>query len=249
MGDLLYGMHPVFEALMAARREFKNLYIAKGRGSKGVQALVDQAQAKGVPVEYRGQPFFQSQLGKTTHQGVAARVGALPLSDYSSVLATSKKEDAPPFVLALDGIIDPQNLGSLVRTALALGVHGIVLPKVRSAPLSPAVSKASSGAMERMVFARVSNLVAFLRRSKEAGLWVVGTDVGSGEPVDQADLSVSLVLVIGGEEKGMRPLVQKTCDFVVSIPQKAEINSLNAAVAGAIVMYEVVRQRRMVTGH
>jgi 23S rRNA (guanosine2251-2'-O)-methyltransferase len=242
--ELLYGIHPVFEALVAGRREFKNLYIGKGRRSKGIEALLERAKAKGIPVEYKEQAFFQSQLGKTTHQSVAARVGGLPMADWEAILRRSKKEGSLPFILALDGIIDPQNLGSLVRTALAMGVHGIVLPKVRAAPLTPTVSKASSGAMEHMAFSRVSNVVAFLRRSKEAGLWVVGTEVRSGISVDQADLTVGLVVVIGGEDKGIRPLVRKTCDFVVSIPQKAEINSLNAAVAGAMVMYEVVRQRR-----
>jgi 23S rRNA (guanosine2251-2'-O)-methyltransferase len=248
MGDLLYGIHPVFEALAAGRREFKGLYIAKDRKGKAVEVLGERARAKGIPVAYEGQAFFQSQLGPTTHQGVAARVGGLPVEDFGCVLRRSQKEASSSFFLALDGITDPQNLGSLVRTALAMGVQGVVLPKARAAPLSAAVSKASSGAMEHMVFCRVSNLVAALRRSKEAGLWIVGTDVGSGEPVDQTDLTVGLILVIGGEAKGMRPLVRKTCDFVVTIPQQAKINSLNAAVAGAVVMYEIVRQRRLVTG-
>jgi 23S rRNA (guanosine2251-2'-O)-methyltransferase len=125
-----------------------------------------------------------------------------------------------------------------------MGVHGIILPKSRAAPLSPAVSKASAGAMEHMLFARVANLVAALQRLKKAGLWVVGSHAGSQNAVDQADFDVGLVLVIGGEDKGLRPLVCKTCDYLVRVPQKTGIDSLNAAVAGAMVMYEVTRQRR-----
>ena len=128
-----------------------------------------------------------------------------------------------------------------------MGVHGIILPKARAAPLSPAVSKASAGAMEHMLFARVPNLVAALQRLKKAGLWVAGAHGGSERPADQADFNVGLVLVIGGENKGIRPLVRKTCDYLVSVPQKGTIDSLNAAVAGAIVMYEIVRQRKRVS--
>lgn len=200
--ELLYGIHPVFEALVAGRRQIKSVYIGKGRRTKGIEELLERAGAKGIPVETKGQSFFQSQMGISAHQSVAARVGGLPVDDQEAILRRSQKEGSLPFILALDGIIDPQNLGSLVRTGLAMGVHGIVLPKARSAPLTPTVSKASAGAMEHMVFSRVSNLVAFLRRSKEAGLWVVGTDVRSGMSVDQADLTVGLALVIGGKKKG-----------------------------------------------
>jgi 23S rRNA (guanosine2251-2'-O)-methyltransferase len=125
-----------------------------------------------------------------------------------------------------------------------MGVHGILLPKVRTAPLSPAVSKASAGAMEHMLFARIPNLVAALGRLKKAGVWVVGAHADSEQRLDQADLNVGLVVVIGGEHKGIRPLVRKTCDYLVSIPQETMVDSLNAAVAGAIVIYEIVRQRR-----
>jgi 23S rRNA (guanosine2251-2'-O)-methyltransferase len=162
------------------------------------------------------------------------------------MLARAQEADELPLILALDGVMDPQNLGSLVRTALGMGVHGTILTKARSAPLSPVASKASAGAMEHMLFARVPNLVAALQRFKEAGLWIVGGHRTSGQPVFQADFRVGLAFVIGGEGRGLRPLVRKHCDYLVSIPQKKGIDSLNAAVAGAIVMYEIVRQRRVV---
>ncbi|MGD9022274.1 MAG: 23S rRNA (guanosine(2251)-2'-O)-methyltransferase RlmB [Deltaproteobacteria bacterium] len=244
MGDLLYGIHPIYEALAAGRRAFKKVYVSKSPGTKGVRTLLERAQTEGVSVEHRTPDFFRSRLGGLVHQGVAAQVSDLPLVDERTILKKAEAGPGLPLILALDGIVDPQNLGSLVRTALAMGVHGILLPKVRTAPLSPAVSKASAGAMEHMLFARIPNLVAALGRLKKAGVWVVGAHADSEQRLDQADLNVGLVVVIGGEHKGIRPLVRKTCDYLVSIPQETMVDSLNAAVAGAIVVYEIVRQRR-----
>jgi len=243
MSDLLYGIHPVYEALAAGRRKFKTLYISKRRKTKGIQGLLERAQAEGIPIQYREQDYFRSLLGGSVHQGVAARAGDYPLVDIGAILRKAETDARLPIVLALDGIVDPQNLGSLIRTALAMGAHGIILAKDRSAHLSPSVSKASAGAMEHTLIARVPNLVAALKELKGAGLWVVGAHVGSDQRVDEADFNLGLVLVIGGEEKGIRPLVRKTCDYLVSVPQENVVDSLNAAVAGAIIMYEVVRQR------
>jgi 23S rRNA (guanosine2251-2'-O)-methyltransferase len=247
MGDLLYGIHPLYEALAAGRRKFKEVYVSKSRGAKGVQTLLELARTQGIPVRRKAPDFFRARFGDKVHQGVAAQVDDFPLVDETTILKKAESDSRLPLVLALDGIIDPQNLGSLVRTAVAMGVHGIIFPKARAAPLSPAVSKASAGAMEHMLFARVSNLVAALQRFKKAGLWVVGAHAGSELPVDQADYNVGLILVIGGENKGIRLLVRKTCDYLVSIPQKGVLDSLNAAVAGGIVMYEIVRQRKKVS--
>lgn len=211
---------------------------------------MDQARTRGIPVVYQPEAFSCSKLAGATHQGIAADVGSLPLADEDAMLRRAEREGRPAFVLVLDGITDPQNLGALVRTALAMGVHGVVLPKNRSAPLSAAVSKASSGAMEHMVFRRVTNLVSCLQGLKDRGLWVIGADKGGRTPVFEADLTIDLAFVIGGEEKGIRPLVRKTCDLLVCILQADTIDSLNAAAAGAMVMYEAVRQRQgMVSGY
>lgn len=247
MGDLLYGIHPLCEALAAGRRKFKRVYVSKSRGTRGVQALLRRARNQGIPIQYKAPDYFRSHLGDSVHQGVAAQVSDFPLADQHTILKKAETDRELPLILALDGIVDPQNLGSLVRTALGMGVHGIVLPKARSAPLSVTVSKASAGAMEHMLFARVPNLVGALQQFKKAGLWVVGAHCGSAQAVDKADFNVGLVLVIGGEGRGIRPLVRKTCDYLVSVPQKMVVNSLNAAVAGAIVMYEIARQRRKVS--
>jgi 23S rRNA (guanosine2251-2'-O)-methyltransferase len=244
MGDLLYGIHPLCEALSAGRRKIKRIFVSKGRGTKGIQALLKGARDGGIPVEYKAPDYFRSRLGGCVHQGVAADVGKFSLEDENTILEKAETDGELPLILALDGIEDPQNLGSLVRTALGMGFHGVVLPKARVAPLSPAVSKASAGAMEHMLFARVSNLVGALQRFKKDGLWIVGAHGGSAQAADQVDFNMGIVLVIGGESKGIRPLVRKTCDYLVSVPQKKIVNSFNAAVAGAIVMYEITRQRR-----
>ena len=243
MSHLLYGIHPVHEALLAGRRKFKAVYVSKSRKGKGIGPLVSQARAEGIPVESRPPDYFRSCLSDSVHQGVAAEVGKIPLSDERAMLKNAEARGELPLLLALDGVEDPQNLGSLVRSALAMGVHGLILPKVRSAPLSPVVSKASSGAMEHMLFARVPNLVAMLEGLKKAGLWIMGAHGAAGEPVDQIDFGIGLALVIGGEDKGLRPLVRKTCDYLVSIPQRTVVDSLNASIAGAIIMYEITRQR------
>ena len=241
--SLIYGIHPLHEALVAGRREFRAVYVSKTRRAKGVEPVLRRARQQKIPVHVKDPNYFKSRLGDVVHQGVAAHVGELPLADEQAILKKAEKANELPLLLALDGIVDPQNLGSIVRTALALGVHGVVFPKARAAPLSPAVSKASAGAMEHMLFARVPNLVAALKGLKKAGLWVVGAHPGSKTLLNQADFTVGLAVVMGGEGKGVRPLVRKTCDYLVSIPQSRGVDSLNAAVAGAIVMYEIARQR------
>ena len=243
MSDFLYGIHPVYEALIAGRRAFKKLYVSKSRQAKGIEDLLLRAEAEGIPIQYSEPKYLESLLGDLVHQGVAASVGNYPFVDIGAILKKAETDGEYPMILALDGIVDPQNLGSLIRTSLAMGIHGIILAKDRTAPLSPSVSKASAGAVEHMLIARVTNLVSALIRLKKAGLWVVGAHADSEQRVDESDFNVGLVLVIGGEGKGIRPLVRKTCDYLVSVPQKKLFDSLNAAVAGAIVMYEIVRQR------
>jgi len=244
MSELLFGVHPVYEALVAQRRRVDNVYIFSRRKDRGVKRLSSLAARRGVPVAYVNGGVFKAELKDVVHQGVAARVGGLPMADMATLLAHRVRDRTTPLVLAPDGIVDPQNLGSIIRSAKAMGVHAVILPKVRCAPLSAATSKASAGAMEHMRFVRVSNMVSALQAFKKQGYWIVGATARTELAINEADLSLPLVLVVGGEEKGVRPLVSKTCDFLVSIPQVGEVDSLNAAVAGAIVMYEVMRQRR-----
>lgn len=242
MSELIYGIHSVIEALKAGRRVFERIYVAEGRTPKRVALIIDLAAARGITVQSGRSSVFESLSGQI-HQGIAAEVSAYPLADLSAILHRSEADARPAFILVVDHVVDPQNLGSIIRTALAAGVHGIILPKVRAASPSPTVSRTSSGGMEHALIACVTNISEVLKRLKTKGLWIVGTVIGSSTDIYSVDLTADIALVVGNEENGIRPLVRKQCDFLVSIPQTDAVGSLNAAVAGAIALYEVVRQR------
>jgi len=244
MWEILYGVHPVLEALRAERRRFKEIYISKKRRvKKEVAEIIRIAHAKDIPIKYRDNTYFNTTLESVVHQGVMARVDRYPLVDLSIILKRYRVENALPFILVLDGITDPQNLGSIIRTGVAAGIHGIVIPKDRSASPTPAVSKVSAGAMEHIMIARVTNITSTLKRLKKEGLWIVGADANAEQSIYGTDLKIGLALVLGGEEKGVRPLVKKTCDLIISIPQQETVSSLNVAIAGAIIIFEIIRQR------
>ncbi|MDL1978514.1 MAG: 23S rRNA (guanosine(2251)-2'-O)-methyltransferase RlmB [Deltaproteobacteria bacterium] len=242
MSELIYGIHSVIEALKAGRRAFERIYVAEGRTPKRVALIIDLAAARGITVQSGRSSVFESLSGQI-HQGIAAEVSAYPLADLSAILHRSEADARPAFILVVDHVVDPQNLGSIIRTALAAGVHGIILPKVRAASPSPTVSRTSSGGMEHALIACVTNISEVLKRLKTKGLWIVGMVIGSSTDIYSVDLTADIALVVGNEENGIRPLVRKQCDFLVSIPQTDAVGSLNAAVAGAIALYEVVRQR------
>ncbi len=243
--EILYGIHPVFEALKAGRRDFFEIYIAKDKTSKRIDKLVAIAESMKVPVE-RVEPLtLKSITGTDLHQGLGARTGPFPISEISDIFDGVRSNDANHLLLLLDNIMDPHNLGALIRTALCVGVDGIIIPKDRSVPPTPAVSKASAGALEHIRLARVTNMVNTIKALKEKGLWIAGMEKTSDKSIFFSDLTGPVAIVIGGEEKGMRPLVKKHCDFLMSIPQTGQVNSLNASVAGAVVMYEAFRQRHL----
>ncbi len=185
---------------------------------------------------------LQRITGSDLHQGVGARVGEYPFAAFDDFLIDIQPGNND-FLLLLDNVVDPHNLGALVRTALCVGVRGIIITKDRSASPTPAVSKASAGALEHVMLCKVTNMVETIKEIKEKGFWVVGMDAGAEKTVFSCELGDRLAIVIGGEGKGIRPLVKTNCDFLVSIPQKGSISSLNASVAGAVVMYEAFRQR------
>jgi len=243
--EILYGIHPVFEALKAGRRDFFEVYIAKDKTSKRIDKLVAIAESMKVPVE-RVEPLtLKSMTGTDLHQGLGARTGPFPISEISDIFDCVQTDDENHLLLLLDNIMDPHNLGALIRTALCVGVDGIIIPKDRSVPPTPAVSKASAGALEHIRLVRVTNMVNTIKDLKEKGLWIAGMEKTSDKSIFFSDLTGPVAIVIGGEEKGMRPLVKKHCDFLMSIPQKGQVNSLNASVAGAVVMYEAFRQRHL----
>ena len=243
--EILYGIHSVLEALKAGRRQIFALYVTKDKVSKRLSKVVGAAEALNVPVKSINPAQLESMSGSDHHQGIGAVVSPYPLVGIADIVGRAESVAADCFLLLLDNVIDPHNLGALVRTALCAGIGGIVIPKDRSALPTPAVSKASAGALEHVSLVRVTNMVNTINVLKKKGLWIAGLDIAAKRSIYLSDLSGSIAIVIGGEEKGMRPLVKKQCDILMSIPQSSRINSLNASVAGAVVMYEAFRQRSL----
>jgi 23S rRNA (guanosine2251-2'-O)-methyltransferase len=238
--EFLYGIHPVSESIRAGRRKILELFVTRRGRSQRLESLAARATTANLPVHRVSDEKLNAMAGGDAHQGVTARVATCPTVGIEAI----GQGAASPFVIILDSILDPQNFGAVVRTALCAGVHGMVIAKDRAAPPSPAVSRASAGALEHMPLARVTNLVAAIERLKADGLWIAGLAPEAEQSVYATDLATPLGIVIGGEQKGIRPLVRKHCDHLVAIPQHGPLDSLNASVAGAVVIYEALRQRR-----
>ncbi len=241
--EILYGLHPVLEALRADRRDFYEVFVAAGKTAERVRRATALAESKGIPVKTVSSARLSEIIRNGMHQGIAARVSLYPLVDLEAILELPAEKQGSHFILLLDNILDPHNFGALVRSADGVGIDGIIIPKDRSAPPSPAAVKASSGALEHARLVRVTNMASTIRELKKQGIWIVGLDLKATQPIFKSDLADSIALVIGGEEKGVRPLVLAHCDFLVSIPQVGRVESLNASVAGAVAMYEAYRQR------
>ncbi|UCD90273.1 MAG: 23S rRNA (guanosine(2251)-2'-O)-methyltransferase RlmB [Desulfobacterales bacterium] len=241
--EILYGIHPVVEAISACRRDIYEVYIEKGKTSQRVKRALALAESKKIPIVSVKPSALKSITGSEIHQGIGAKASGYAYAKLSEIDDNIQKGRSNGLILLLDNILDPQNLGALIRTALCVQVDGIIIPKDRSALPTPAVSKASAGALEHISLVRVVNMARTMKMLKEMGWWIVGMDSVSDQSIFSSDLTGSVAIVIGGEDKGIRPLVKNHCDFLMSIPQAGPISSLNAAVAGAIAMYEVFRQR------
>jgi 23S rRNA (guanosine2251-2'-O)-methyltransferase len=239
--ERLTGIHAVREAL-AARRPVQSVVIAKGRHGERLEELVRLARANGVPVRFEERPQVDRAAGTRDHQGVVALVASKATESLDDLLAASTAKQARLLVL-LDGIEDPHNLGAIIRTALAAGAGGVVIPERRAAGLTDAAVRASAGAAAHLQVARVPNLARAIEDIKRAGYWVVGMDERAEKHPTDIDLTGAIALVLGGEGKGLHQLVKEHCDFVVSIPTQGPVRSLNVSVAAGVVLFEVVRQR------
>ncbi len=242
MSEWITGRNPVYEVLRAGRRHTVRLWLAQGAKPQGrLDEIVHLARAAKLPVE----SVKRDRLDQIDphHQAVALECGGYPYTDLDTILNLAKKKGEPPFILLLDLIQDPQNLGTLLRSAEAFGVHGVVLPLARAASVTPAVVNASSGATEMLQITQ-HNLAQAMKRIKEAGGWLVGLE-GSDEaqPPDKLNLTGGIGLVIGNEAQGLRRLVREECDLLMRLPMQGQIDSLNAAVAGSIALY-LIRQAR-----
>ncbi len=241
MVEILYGYHPVREALRAGKRELLEIYLPTGKSSSRAEEVVFLAEAAHVPIKRVPMGRIESMSATDAHQGICASAGPYVWSDLFRLTKTA--QGGKPFLLLLDHIVDPHNLGALLRTAFCAGLDGVIITKDRSAQPTPAVSKASAGTMEHISLTRVTNMVSTIKTLKESGLWVAGLDKHTGQSIYSSDLTGPMALVIGSEEKGIRPLVKKHCDLMIAIPQVGDVDSLNASVAGGVVMYETYRQR------
>jgi 23S rRNA (guanosine2251-2'-O)-methyltransferase len=239
--DLIYGIHAVGEAL-AAGEPLRVIHVATNRSDdRALTALLAQAKERGVPVRSERRAFFE-RLPFKAHQGV---VGIAPPFAYASLEdILARRRDQARLVVVLDHLTDPHNVGAIIRTAEAAGADGAVLPARRSAGVNATVRKAAAGAAAHLPIARVANIAEAIRAMKKAGIWVAGADA-SPEAVDawQADLNRDLALVIGGEGGGLAQLVRRECDYLVRLPMRGQVASLNASVAAAILLYEALRQR------
>jgi len=242
-GEWVAGINPVAEALEARPGGCIELVIARGRHPARVERIVELAREAGVKVRFEERHILDRMAGKDLHhQGVLARFGPKGYVELEDLLPKAL-EKRPALIVVLDEIMDPQNLGAVARSAEAAGAAGLIVAKDRAAPLTAAAGRASAGALEHLPVARVTNLVRALEACKEAGFWVAGTVLEGGQELYAADLTVDLALVIGREDKGMRREVAKTCDLLLTIPMRGKVQSLNAAAAAAVVLFEALRQR------
>ena len=240
--DVLVGRNAVTEALKSGRG-INKLWIASGDREGSVAEIAALAKERGIVVQYVERAKIESLAGGHRHQGVLAYVAPVPYAELDDILTAAEEKGEAPFLVLLDELEDPHNLGALLRTADATGVHGILIPKRRSVSLNATVAKTSAGAVEYVPVARIGNIAQTLKKLKEKGFWVAGADMDGEKAYYEADLTGPLVLVVGSEGRGMSRLTKEACDFIVSMPMVGRINSLNASVAGSILMYESMRQR------
>lgn len=242
-GPPLFGRNAVLELLRTESRRVEEIaIISEGRGPALLE-LLSLAKRQGVKISYRTRDQLTAMAGDAHHQGVVARVAGASYATLADLLAIPPSRGEAPFFLALDQVQDPRNLGAILRTAEATGVHGVVLPKHHAAGLTSAAAKSAVGAAELVAVARETNLVHALEVLKKEGIWVIGAAPTGGRQPWETDLTGPLCLVLGGEGEGLRPLAARTCDLLVSLPMRGRLGSLNVGAAGAVLCYEVVRQR------
>lgn len=239
-GELIFGVNPVKESLQGTRGAF-NLYVQISATDHRVEKIIRLAEERGVPVHRRDKADITRMCASSHHQGIALEVEPFRYADFDDLLASVSQSGKPGFFLVLDAIQDPHNLGALIRSAACAGADGVIIPKDRACGVTAAAEKTSAGAVETVPVAMVTNIAQTLETLKKLGYWVYGLDGAAKQSVYKTDFSGNVALVVGGEGEGIRPLVRKQCDVVMSIPQYGGVSSLNASVAGGIAMFEVAR--------
>ena len=239
--DLVAGRNAVMEVLKGSR-SVNRLLVANGSSEGSMREIIALAKEKGINIQFYDRSKLDAMAPGIRHQGVLAQVPPVQYAELEDILQIARDRNEPPFIVLLDELEDPHNLGAILRTADAAGVHGVLIPKHRSCPLSATVAKTSAGAVEHVPVARIGNMVQTIKKLKKEGLWVAAADMDGTDYYD-TDLTGSLLLVIGSEGQGVGRLIKEQCDFVVRIPMVGKVNSLNASVAGSILMYEAMKQR------
>ncbi len=241
--NLVYGVHPVEELLKLRSRPVEKVFFDRERANGPLYPLLKECNQAKIPYQLVGQAKLRDLVGNAVHQGVVALCGLKSYVSVSEVLATAEKLGEAPLLLLADSVEDPHNLGAVIRTALAAGVHGILLPKQGGTPLTPAVAKAAAGALEKMAIAKPDDIAAELKALGEKDFTIAGLETGAPKSYRQARLAGPLVIVVGGEHQGIRPHIRRHCTELLSIPLRAEVNSLNLSVAAGVLLFEVVHQR------
>jgi len=234
---IIHGINAVTEALQEEKPNLERISVTRGRTSPRIQKIIDLARSRNIPVQFQPLEALTRKAETPRHQDVVAEISAGTVATFEEIL-----EGQPSLILALDGVEDPRNLGAVLRTADAAGADGILLPKYHSCGITPAVVQVSQGAALHMKIARIGNLVTVLESLKEQGFWVVGLDMQGKNKVHEIAPDTKLVVVIGGEHRGVRPLVRQHCDFLISLPMKGHVSSLNLSVAAGILLYQLMER-------
>lgn len=240
--DIIEGRNAVTAALKSGR-QIDKIYIRRGDNKGSMVPIIAKAKERGIQVVEIDKSKLDSMSETGVHQGVIARIPPYEYKTVDDILAIAKEKGEPPFIVILDHLEDPHNLGSIIRTANCAGVHGVIISKHDGVTLTAAAVKASAGAASFTPVARVSNIAQTIDRLKEEGIWVTGADAAGDRSIYEADLKGAVALVVGGEDKGISRLTASKCDFLVGIPMKGDVNSLNASVAAALMIYETFKQR------
>lgn len=248
MPEFLYGHWPLMETLRANRRKCEQLLVMERQDKQEEKGLASEilavAKERGVPVNRVPKRILDDITEGANHQGMALRVSPYPYVEIDEMLGLASERGEKPFILVLDLLKDPQNVGSLIRVSDAVGVHGIIMQDRRGVSVTSAVSAASSGAVEHLKVSQVTNLVAAMKRLKDENIWLVGLDVGQNiPPLDKTDLNMAIGLVLGSEGEGLRRLVRDTCDLLVTLPMRGKVGSLNVATAGSVALYSAWQAR------
>ena len=242
--EIIVGRNSVLEALRAGR-SLNKILVAKGERQGSVREIISQARELGLIIQEVDTAKLDQLSAGVRHQGVVAMAAPVAYVEVDDILSIAYEKNEPPFLVLLDELADPHNVGAILRTADASGVHGVLIPKRRSCPLTQTVAKTSAGAVEHVPVARIGNVSQTLKALKKQGLWVVGADMDGTENYYEADLTGPVVIVVGSEGEGMGRLTKEACDFIVKIPMRGQITSLNASVACSLLLYEVLRQREL----